>query len=746
MFDLEITERAVAKATRLQMQHEDTTRRFELTYHSQQQIQAAIVALDDLWDPERRTLRRNLTPDEQNFVINERLLCALDARYYYANYAWIVNWEKRPSLFKPNVAQSLMIDIWAELERQGRAIHILQLKARRLGVSTLSELEVGRRVQFLPYTNAVVASADPTKSVLMAEMIDYMWRQMPWWLMPKTSRVQSGMPVEFAEINTGITIQAGNQFNGVGRGATPNVYHLSEIAEWPNAESLIDGALMRAIIDTPDVFGMIEGTGEGRGNWLHRTWELLKKDWPAGRARQMPVFLPWYVGIDIYPSPAERRARPIPEDWIPTDRVMRHADRARQYVMTNPLLFKHLAKGNKNWTMPRDQMWFYEVEYESAKAKKTLNIFLAEMASDDFDAFQSSNIPVVDQETLMNYRERCRVPKQVYTIIGDTIPPTLSVPRRHWLSGPGAPLPITVRIATLIPTCPLVFQFVPVRFEGYAACDPAMKLFVWDYPEHDETYGIGVDTSDGIGEDNSAIEVLRKASPYRPDAQVAEFVAGYIKAFQLWPMALAIGAFYSVISTKSGTRQQCRVAIECKGNGEACQHEMQKRGWRNFHPWKRYDNKKMKSDGDVVKFGVYTNVWFRPQMMDMLLTCFDEEAIDLPSPFLVQEFESLERDERVAKQKAAYGEKDDRVMAIGFPLFSLHVGDRVQQFARRKVDILPGGEPSDVVEYAVYRPGLQETSVGPSVVPSASQVTYGRRGRPTGLQRAVNRNMPKGYQ
>ena len=742
MYAQEITARKVQRATDLQRAHPDETQRFDYTYHSQAQIQAAIAALDELWDTDRGTLKRNLTPDERNFIINERTLCALDGRYYLENYAWIIDWKKRTSLFRPNVAQRMMMDIWADLERQGRAIHIIQLKARRLGVSTLSELEVGRRVQFMPYTNAVVASADPTKSVLMAEMIDYLWKQMPWWMMPRATRIQNGMPIEFEEIHTGITVQAGNQFNGVGRGATPNVYHLSEIAEWVDAESLIDGALMRAIIDTEDVFGMIEGTGEGRGNWLHRTWELIKKDWPLGRARQMPVFLPWYVGTDIYPSEAEMRARPIPNDWVPTDRVIRHADRARQYVVSNPLLLKHLAKHDTDWKMPREQMYFYELEWQAAKEKKTLNIFLAEMASDDFDAFQSSNIPVVDQEVLLDYRERTRVPKAVYTIIGDTIPPALAVHRRHWLRGEDAPRPITIKVSSLIPTCPLVFQFVPVSFEGYAACDPELKLFVWEYPRDGETYGIGVDTSDGIGEDNSVVQVLRKATPWEPDAQVAEFAAGYVKAFQLWPIVLAISCFYSVVNSKDYTRTQCRVCIECKGNGEACQHEMQKRGWRNFHPWKRYDNKKMKPDGQVVKFGIYTNVWFRPQMMDMLLTCFDEQAIDLPSPYLVSEFESLERDEAVAKQKAAYGEKDDRVMAIGFPLFSLHVGDRTQLFARRKVDLLPGGEPPETVKYAIHAPPHQASSVGFRPV---QEMQKDRRGRPVGLLRHHNRTMPRGY-
>ncbi len=735
MYAQEITARAVEEASK--------RLGFPLTYHSAAHIEKARALLDDLVDVDKGGLKRNLAPDEITFITNERSLCSLDARYYLSRYAYIVNWQKQPQLFTPNVAQALMLDIWAGLERQGRAIHVLQLKARRLGVSTLSELEIARRVQFMPYTNAVVASADPTKSVLMAEMIKFCWERMPWWLMPKTTRIQNRMPVEFGEINTGITIQAGNQFNGVARGATPSCYHVSEIAEWVDAEELIDGALLRAIIDTPNVFGMIEGTGKGRGNFLHKTWELLKTEWPAGRARQMPVFLPWYVGTDIYPSAAEMRARPIPAGWIPSDRTVRHAEKARKYVLANPLLFEYLARRAPDWQMPREQMWFYEIEYEAAKKKKTLNIFLAEMASDEFDAFQSSNIPVVDQEVLMSYRERVRPPIACYTIIGEQIPPSLSVPRREWLRGPDAPPPITIRVAQLLPRTPLVFQFVPVRFEGYSAFDPTLKLLIWEYPQDGDEYGIGVDTSDGIGQDNTVVEVLRKATAHRPDAQVAEFVSPYVKAFQLWPMALAIASFYSVFNPLANRRSQTRVAIECRGNGEAVQHEMQKRGWTNFHPWKRYDNKKQTTDAEAHKVGIYTNVWFRPQMMDMLLTLVEEEAIDVPSPYLVGELESLERDEREQKAKAAYGENDDRVMAIGFPLFSLHVSDRPdKQYARRKVDLLPGGDPDAEVTYPIWTDPMQSLSFMPPQM--THRVARSLKGA-IGLEKAINSRMPKGF-
>ncbi len=703
---------------------------WDLVYHSVVQVNAARSLLDELIDVDRGGLKRNLAPDEQRFITNERTLCALDARYYYGRYAQIVNWKKEVQYFTPNVAQALMLDIWADLERQSRAIHVLQLKARRLGVSTLSELEVARRVQFLKHTNAVVASADPEKSRLMADMIDFCWKQMPWWLMPKPTKVSNRMPIEFEEIGTGITVQAGNQFNGVARGATPSIYHVSEIAEWVDAEELIDGALMRAIIDTPNVWGMIEGTGKGRGNYLHKSWLHAKKEWPQNRGRQKPVFLPWYVGTDIYPSPAEQRARPIPHNWIPSDRSVAHAERAREYVLSNPDLLKHLAKNNTNWQLSREQMWYYEVEYENAKAKKTLNIFLAEMASDDFDSFQHTNIPVIDKEVLTAYRDRTRNPLGTYTIIGETIAPDLWAPRREWVKDQP---PINVKVADLMPKTQLKFQFVPVRFNGYATFEPELKLLIWELPQDGYEYGIGVDTADGIGQNNSVIQVLRKATYDRPDAQVAEFASPYIKAFQLWPLVLAIGAFYSVRDFKLQTRKQARIAIECRGNGEACQHELQKRGWINFHPWKRYDNKKPTQDANTNKVGIYTNVWFRPQMMDMLLTCIAEEAIDIPSPYLVSELESLERDEREQKAKAAYGEMDDRVMAIGFPLFSMHVGDRAdQQFIRRKVEYQPGGDPDAPVTYPIWTP--PEYAVAQRLPPQRTMHEVFRRTRQSRLQ------------
>jgi hypothetical protein len=577
-------------------------------------------------------------------------------------------------------------------------------------------MAVTHRFQFHKRTNAIVASADPKKTVEMGKMIKTCLEEQPWWMVPSspTDKYEKNMIVEFDSIKTQLSIQAGNQFHGVARGATPNVGQLSEVSSWDNAEDDIDASFIRAVHETPDVFVSLESTALGRDNWWYDSWEIVKTDWPRGRSRLRGEFLPWFVGTDIYPTPTDLRARPIPRDWQPDDRTVHHAERARAFVRSRPSLLKHLAEGNRDWQMPREQMWFYELERENAIRKKQLNKFLAEMPADDQEAFQNTGLSVIDQDVILNYREQVRAPLGVYAIIGNGIHRSLIPPRNQWWTGPDAPPVITVRVAGVIRSTE-IYQFVPLKFDGYAGYDPMYKLFIYEWPEDGETYGVGVDTSDGIGQDWSVIEVARKFNTERPFAQAAEFASPYIKADQLWPMALALSCFYSVFNPRVGRRTQCRVAVECRGNGEIVQSQMQSRGWSNFHPWKKYDNKKPIADGKVHKLGVFTNVWFRSMMMDKMLTLIDEECLDIGSYWLVGELSSLERDVDETSARAAYNTHDDRVMALGFIIFSLDPPDRSSRRSYRRNDPQYVPEARDDTanmlvgtgHYATYSPGLQ---------------------------------------
>ena len=735
MYSIRVTQQAIEAANAAQG--------WDLAYHTRDQIDAAIAHFDELWDPDQGKLSRPLTTEESRFISNERKLCALDFRYWSTQYAHIVDKHKKDVLFTPNIGQQIMLDIWGEHEELAIAIIILNLKARQLGISTLWELGVCHRFQFVPMTNAVVASADPKKTLEMGKMIRFCLDRQPWWLLPtsREDRVEKNMVVEFRQIDTGLSIQAGNQFHGVARGATPNVGHLSEVSSWMNAREDIDSSFIFAIHETPEVFVGLETTADGLDNWFYDKWQRVKVDWPRHRSRYRNVFLPWFVGTDIYPMATDLRNRPVPADWIPMDRTVHHAERARQYVLSNELLFKHLAKGDKDWRMPVEQMWFYEIEREGALAEKNLNKFLSQMPADDQEAFQNTGTSVLDQDVILNYRERVRVPLCVYAIIGDGIHRALVPPRHQWWTGPGAPPLVTIKIASLVRSTE-TYQFVPLKFDGYANYDPMFKLFVWEWPEDGEQYGVGVDTSDGIGLDWSVLEVARKPSAKYPTwSQCAEFASSYIKADQLWPMAMAVSCFYSVFNPKVGKRTQCRVAVECRGNGEIVQSEMQGRGWTNFHPWKRYDNKRPIADGKVHKNGVFTNQWFKSMMMDKLLTLIDEEALEIGSPWLVNELATLERDADEMAASAAYNTNDDRVLGIGFVVFSM---DPPGQFGRERTyrrstpQYLPDPTSFDQprqTSYATFQPSLQSLDIGhrlalPVVRRSGRQTSLGALRRP----------------
>ena len=644
--------------------------RLTLQYHSISEVKTARSHFDERFrkwsydhevDPKTPPIKFDL--EEKRWIRNERILSRLDFLYWATRYAMIRSRDGQLILYNPNVSQRIVHTLRAENELQRIAVAFIQLKARQLGVSTDTEMAVLHRAQFYSHTNAVVASSDPDKSTKMAGMMERAFDNQPFYLKPNIRQV-IGELIEFPIQHSFISIQHGAQFTGISRGDTPTVAHLSELCDFKNAEDLVDASLMRAMHDSPWMYLVLESTGQGRRNWWHKSWDHAKANWESGRARLRPVFLPWFVGSDLYPTETWLRARPRPSDWKPSQPTIAHAERARNYVRSNTLLKRFLGP---DWQMPLDQMWFYEVERQEHQAKNELNKFLQEMPADDLEAFQSTAISVFDTDTISWYRDEAgrRSPLGVYTIIGDDIPDRLRIPQRQWDTNRS---PIEIK-ANLSPGATYSYQLQPVKWEGYSTDDGLGKLYIWEHPQDGEEYGFGVDTSDGLGQDRSVVMGLRKGDFHRNDFQCCEYTNPYVNAFDLWPICMAIGSYYSI--KRQGMKQQPRMAIECKGNGEATQNELRKRGWSNFHMWVRYDTKKIRK-AQANKLGVFTNYWFRTMMMDWIIKFLRDGWLDINSPWFVVEMEDLERGEDVQELKATYGGHDDRIMAMGIILISLY--------------------------------------------------------------------------
>jgi len=683
MYDPGLTSKAVERA--------GIVRGIVPEYHSVEQVQRNNKHFAALLHPETDELVRKLFPDEIAWVQNEQTICQADFTYDATRYSKILGWDGRLISFVPNIAQRITLDVWSEAERAFLAIAEQALKARQLGKTVLAELNVGWRVQYHPHTTAIVASANPSDSAYMVEIVERAWRYKPWFLMPRITGYAKGEHIEFGEMDSSLTVQHGAKITGVARSRNPTVFHGSEMAEWLNPEELVDASLIPALHESPFMWLLLEGTGKRRHDWWHKKWEFSKANWRNGRSLLRPTFLPWYIGRDIYPTETWLRARPIPKDWKPEPLTVAHAERAQGYVEKNDLLRKYLGD---DWRMPPEQMWFWELTRLEYKANGSLGKFYAEYASDDTEAFQAQSVSIIDPDLICFYREHTRQPVGVFGLTGPSslIHPRLQ-PHKREINPNLPPLKIDQD-----------FTLVPLLFAGTSEECAIGKVLLWEFPEHEEEYGLGVDPGLGVGSDNSSIEVLRKGTLHRSDGQVGEFASPHLNAKDLVPFCYAIGRFFS--TRRAGSIRQAKIVVEIEGGGNITQLDLRlKYGWRNFHTWMRaYDQVNLDRSRSR-QIGWSTNRWSRPQLLIAFMDYLRNLWLEVNSPWLCEEMADLEADENTQKIKARAGAHDDRVMAIAMVLFSLHdleIWKREQPAPAMREQSISESEASPI-----WRPGLQ---------------------------------------
>lgn len=349
---------------------------FEPTEHSIAEVDASISALDALVDQDSGKLKRPLDEAEIAFITNERFLCRLNYHYYSSRYALIKDEEGRNVRYSPRVPQRIFQDIVAEHDANEWPVELQVLKARQLGMSREISLMFGHRVMFWSGVQAVLASADEGKSQLLAAMMEYPIDRLPWWLAPSPTLRRTGEYIIYGDQDSAISIESGNQFNGIARGTTPTCVQLSELCEFMDPEELVEASLFPAIHPSRWTFLVLESTALGRGNWWHESWKKAKKDWVHGRSRLRPLFLPWFTGSDVYPKEDFVRMHSAHiANYTPKLDVLHHARAAEAYVRSNELLKKYLGS---DWHMTKEQMFWYEVKRDEYREKGILNKFLAE--------------------------------------------------------------------------------------------------------------------------------------------------------------------------------------------------------------------------------------------------------------------------------------------------------------------------------------------------------------------------------
>lgn len=670
MYSQTKVENNLIRASKLIIRERGLNRSWRLQHSSPEEILEMREHLEGLVKnvKGKKRLTRELTPEEELWILNEITLCKLDFRYFCENYVRIVDETSKVVPFNMRLPQQIIFDEMARAEDEGTAIMFLYLKARQLGITTYFQAALAHRTFLFRNITAITGSSAEPKSRKMVAKLEFIYNQLPWWMRPEMTNYRVGQLMQFEDLNSGLYVQWGNQKSDIGRGDTPTIAHLSEVATYENPESLIDAGLIRALHENPFALVALESTAEGIGNWFHKTWQTQSTLAAKGVARLQPVFLPWHVGRDIYPTSAFLKRRPIPESWIPPENVIAHAKACESYVRSTDLLRRHLGE---NWSLPREQQWFYHLSYEEARMMNQVGLYLQEMPATPEEAFQHSNPSIFNHEQihLLSSEAQASVPTGVYEISGKDIS---SIYEKYVRNKSFAPM--LLRCSKPSGQEMSRFHLHHLERTGWPDTSPDGKIFIWEQPLSGETYGLGVDPAEGVGQDSSVIQVIKKATPDHPDEQVAEFASNLVAPHDLWAWVYALANLY-VTRDHRGKWNYPRVVIETNiGAGDASQNEMLKRGWPTFH--QQIDLAKSNSASRIrPDMGWKTTRSSRPKLVSLARTHIRDGLIRVRSPWLVSELSTLSYNIDRQRIEAASGSHDDRFMALAILLCSWYDPD-----------------------------------------------------------------------
>jgi hypothetical protein len=192
-----------------------------------------------------------------------------------------------------------------QLQTQGR-VRALILKGRQQGMSTLIGARFYHKVihsfghQAFILTHALEATSN------LYVMAKRYYEHTPDLVKPIVSKTNAKELV-FGKLDSGYRLGTAENKN-VGRSATIQLLHGSEVAFWNNAPEHSTG-IMQAVPNAPGTEIILESTANGVGNYFHQQWQQAE----AGISDYIAIFVPWFWQ-DEYKEPTTLEFNPTSEE------------------------------------------------------------------------------------------------------------------------------------------------------------------------------------------------------------------------------------------------------------------------------------------------------------------------------------------------------------------------------------------------------------------------------------------------
>jgi hypothetical protein len=214
----------------------------------------------------------------------------------------------KSGLITPLVFNRAQRHVHERLEAQRAAtgkVRALVLKGRQQGCSTYVAGRFYHRASHGRGIKVFILTHQDEATKNLFEMVNRFHEQCPGAIRPST-RAANARELNFGMLDSGYKVgTAGTK--AVGRSSTLQLFHGSEVAFWPHAQTHAAGVL-QAIPDLPGTEVILESTANGTGNYFHATWREAEHD----GNEYIAIFVPWYW--------QDEYRKPVSKDFV-LDRV-----------------------------------------------------------------------------------------------------------------------------------------------------------------------------------------------------------------------------------------------------------------------------------------------------------------------------------------------------------------------------------------------------------------------------------------
>lgn len=236
----------------------------------------------------------------------------------------------------------------AQREVTGR-VRALVLKGRQQGISTYIGGRFYHRTTHRRGLRCFILTHEQDATNNLFGMVERYHDHCPALVKPSTGAANA-KELAFDKLESGYAVgTAGTK--AVGRSQTVQLFHGSEVAFWPNAETHFAGVI-QAIPDLPGTEIILESTANGVGGEYHSRWQQAE----AGIGDYIAVFIPWFW--------QDEYRRTVPTGFVLSDEERTYFDA----YSGNGLTLEHMVWRRAKSAELKDEMLFKQ-EYPATAAE-----------------------------------------------------------------------------------------------------------------------------------------------------------------------------------------------------------------------------------------------------------------------------------------------------------------------------------------------------------------------------------------